>query len=161
MNHRETLRLLGLYFAARHDWPVVSPMGKDPMAAHHQGGDGSRLLRLCADVGAALEALTQEEQSAISYRWSLWISREEEDGEAARLRCDAMRALRSGNGRKFDQLSKTAKQHQNAAGRYSAELKRQQRRVDYIRAMDRLTTELTVRDIFARASTRDRCKIGA
>lgn len=148
-------RLLAVYFAAKWDQPISSPIGRDPNASRVAASDFSRLVGLSCDVGMCLDRLTQLEQAAIAYYWSLFFSRDEEDGRVARCRTNAMAALRQGKRGEHDRLTKEADQHRKAARRITAELARHRRRRDYTQAMTKLEIEIAARDLYARAAMGD------
>ena len=149
-------KLLAIYYTTGVDAPVPSLLGRDPAASPSDVGGVPWLVALRCDVGAALAQLTEPERQAVRYYWSLYISREEHDGNAARARSRSLQALRDGNRGEFNRLRAVAKKEDDAASRIAAEMRRHTRRSDYTRALERLEVEIAARDIYARASMGDR-----
>lgn len=153
-------RLLTIYYARRHDWPILSPLGRDPDASRIQRGGVSRLLALICDVGTALDALPYEQRAAIDYRMSLWWSREQTDGAITRTRLELLAAERENNtGRAAELRSRLAelRAHQD---RLTSELSRHERRKAYVEGMAALEVELVARDLYARATLGEGYGIG-
>jgi len=145
-------RLLLVYYILSPDGPVQSPLGKDPSASRIPGGAPlPRLIAMRCDVAACLATLTDAERQAIERYWSLFFSREEHDGNAARARAAAMQALREGNRSEVSRLQALAKAEQDQAGRLNQVLTRHRRSTGYIKAMERLEVEVAARDLYARA----------
>jgi len=161
MTARDVNRLLAIYFYSRFGWNISSILGSDPMVDRTLTSSLPRRLEIMIDVGSCLCVLTELERAAIFYRWNLLASRDEEDANETNVTMEASAALRSGLPQKYDQLMKIAEWHRNSAENYKQEARKQEKRKDYLRAMDRVKVEMAVRDIYARALCGDKVGIGA
>jgi len=148
---RPVEHLLAVYFHLRADWPVISPLGRDPRASRSGRADFSRLVATLCDVGAALEALRQDHRDAILHRWSLWLSREGNDARIARTMLAIREAERERNTGRLGALRAELKNLRDSQASITSELRRHERRRVYIEAMERLEIELKARDLYARA----------
>ena len=152
--------LLALYFAHRNDWPITSPLGSDPSASRCSGGSFGKMLALVIDVGTCLDALTEDQQSAIAEKWVLFYQRDDAENKASCMMSDALDALRSGDVDGHSRLIKRVTLEHSRGGTLSADMKRVEERKVYKDAMDAFRVEVRARDLYARAVCGDKVGIG-